>query len=205
METREKILVGAGTLFIKEGFKVITMDSIAQALGISKRTIYENFRDKQDLISNFLLKNSINHKNELLEIVNKSENVIEALIQFGYHNKETFSKYNPLYFEDLKKYYAELFDSIIGGEQVGNNQITYLILKKGVNEGTFSKSIDIDVANRFIHKTMDYFFKLDQDHGIPHPVIWQTIFVPYIKGICTKKGLEILNAVIQKDKNLLNC
>lgn len=204
MDTRDKILEGAGELFVKEGIRVVTMDSIAQSLGMSKRTIYENFKDKEDLISNFLTKSIIAHKSKLLEIVNKSENVIEALLQFGYYNKEVFSRINPKYFDDLKKYYAKLFDSIIGSERVKNDEISYLILKKGVNEGTFIKTIDIDLANKFIHKTMDFFFRMDQAECVPHHKIWQTIFLPYIKGICTGKGHEILNMVLKKNENLLN-
>ncbi len=202
MDTREKILSGAGALFLKNGIKVITMDAIAQSLGISKRTIYENFKDKEDLVSNFLEQTIIIHKEGLLEIVNKSENVIEALIRFGNYNSEAFSKVNPIYIEDLKKYYAKLFDSIVGGERVRNGEVSYLILKKGVNEGTFVKNIDIDIANKFIHHTMEYFFRMDQQECIPHVKVWQTVFFPYIKGICTDKGLELLNNVLQKAENL---
>jgi len=98
LETREKILNAAGNLFIREGLKSITMDTIALKLGVSKRTIYENFTSKEELIREFLLENMLKHKNELLSIVNRSENVIEALIQFGEYNREIFSKYNPLFF-----------------------------------------------------------------------------------------------------------
>ena len=200
MEIREKILEGAGKLFVDKGLRDVTMDAIAQSLGVSKRTIYENFRDKEDLISCFLTESMVMHKNGLLEIVKSSENVIEALIRFGSYNSEVFSKINPVYFEDLKKYYAKLFDSIVGGEKVRNGEISYLILKKGVNEGTFVKTIDIDVVNKFIHNTYEFFFRLDQAESIPHSKVWQSVFFPYIKGICTERGLEILDAVLQKIK-----
>jgi len=201
LETREKILNAAGNLFIREGLKSITMDTIALKLGVSKRTIYENFTSKEELIREFLLENMLKHKNELLSIVNRSENVIEALIQFGEYNREIFSKYNPLFFEDLKKYYAQLFDSTVDDSRVKNYEVSYLILKKGVNEGTFLKSIDIDIANRFIHNTMDFFYKLNQSTHLPHAKIWQTVFLPYIRGICTEKGLEVLKAISAVEGN----
>ncbi len=201
MEIRERILEGAGQLFVDKGLRDVTMDAIAQSLGVSKRTIYENFKDKEDLISSFLTESMINHKNGLIEIVRRSENVIEALISFGEYNREVFSKINPVYFEDLKKYYAKLFDSIVGGDRVRNGEVSYLILKKGVNEGVFIKTIDIDVANKFIHNTMEFFFRMDQADCIPHSKVWDSVFFPYIKGICTERGLELLNSVLQKNKN----
>jgi len=57
MDIRKKIIEEAGNLFMKNGIRVITMDSIALSLCISKRTIYENFKDKEDLIHNFLTLN----------------------------------------------------------------------------------------------------------------------------------------------------
>jgi len=202
MEIRKKILEGAGKLFVDKGLRDVTMDAIAQSLGVSKRTIYENFKDKEDLISSFLTDTMINHKNGLIEIVRKSENVIEALISFGEYNREVFSKINPIYFEDLKKYYAKLFDSIVGSDNVRNGEVSYLILKKGVNEGVFVKTIDIDIANKFIHNTMEFFFMMDQADSIPHSKVWDSVFFPYIKGICTERGLELLNSVLQKAENL---
>lgn len=204
METREKILKGAGNLFIKEGIRVITMDSIAQSLGISKRTIYENFKDKEDLIHNFLTKDVSAHKNELIKIVNSSDNVIESLFQFGKYNRDAIAKVNPVFFEDLKKYYSEMFESIKRNEKIGNGEISYLILKRGVNEGTFVKSIDIDIVNTFIHITMNHFFKTDNQDCISHSKVWDSIFFPYLKGIYTEKGLEHLDAFSNKNKNFVD-
>lgn len=195
LETRIKILNDAGNLFIKHGFKHTTMDFIAHNLGISKRTIYENFKNKEELVREFLLKIILEHKNSLLHIVNNSENVIEALIQFGQYNRKLFAEFNPSFFDELRRYHAQLFDSTVNDSKVKNQEVSYLILKKGVNEGTFIKEIDIDIANQFIHKIMDHFFKMNKETEVPHTKVWHTIFFPYIKGICTSKGLAILNSV----------
>ena len=50
MEVKEKIISGASQMFIKYGIRSITMDMISEQLGISKRTIYENFNDKDELL-----------------------------------------------------------------------------------------------------------------------------------------------------------
>ncbi|MDY0201632.1 MAG: TetR/AcrR family transcriptional regulator [Bacteroidales bacterium] len=201
MDIREKIIEEAGNLFMKNGIRVITMDSIALSLCISKRTIYENFKDKEDLIHNFLTLNISTHKNDLIKIVNSSNNVIESLFQFGKYNQDAFAKMNPLFFTDLNKYYSGMLGSIKRSEQIGNGEISYLILKRGVNEGTFIKTIDIDIVNKFIHLTMDYFFKSDSENNFPHTKVWASVFHPYIKGICTEKGLEHLDNFLSTSEN----
>jgi len=201
MDIREKIIEDAGNLFMKNGIRVITMDSIALSLCISKRTIYENFKDKEDLIHNFLTRNISTHKKDLIKIVNGSNNVIESLFQFGKYNHDAFAKMNPLFFADLNKYYSGILESIKRSEKIGNGEISYLILKRGVNEGTFVKTIDIDIVNKFIHLTMDYFFKSDNDHSFPHSKVWASVFYPYIKGICTEKGLEHLDNFLSTNEN----
>ncbi|HZJ74938.1 MAG TPA: TetR/AcrR family transcriptional regulator [Perlabentimonas sp.] len=201
MDIREKILEGAGNLFMKNGIRVITMDSIAQSLGISKRTIYENFKDKEDLIRSFLTRNVNTHKNDLIIIGQSSANVIESLFEFGRYNSNAFAKINPIFFDDLKKYYSDMFESIKKSEKFGNGEVSYLILKRGINEGTFVKTIDIDIVNTFIHTTMNHFFKTDEHDSIPHSKVWYSVFLPYIRGICTEKGLEHLDNFLSTNEN----
>jgi TetR/AcrR family transcriptional regulator, cholesterol catabolism regulator len=201
VELREKILDEAGKLFIRNGIRVVTMDSIAQSLGISKRTIYENFKDKNDLLRTFLVISALSHKNKLLEIIKESNNVIEAIFKFGEFNRKIFSMINPLFFEDIKKYHNELFEGVMNSEHIRNYEISYTLLKKGVNEGVFIKNLDIEIANLFLHNTMDFFHKIDKNKSIDHIKIWNSIFLPYIKGISTEKGLALLNSFLDTHEN----
>jgi TetR/AcrR family transcriptional regulator, cholesterol catabolism regulator len=202
MEIREKILAEASRLFIQNGIRLVTMDTIAQSLGISKRTIYENFKDKNDLLRNSLISNALIHKKKLLDILKNADNVIEALFTFGEYNRDTYNKVNPAFFVDIKKYHSELFRSVINSENIKNYEISYTLLKRGVNEGIFVKTIDIEIANLFIHNTIEFFQRYEQTQCIEHDKIWTTVFFPYLKGICTGKGVDLLNSFIQKHQNL---
>lgn len=201
MDIREKIIEEAGKLFIEKGIRVVTMDSIAQSLGISKRTIYENFKDKNDLLRNFLIASAIYHKSNLLDILKKSGNVIEALFAFGEFNRVALSKINPLFFDDLKKYHSELYSGVVNDEHIRNHEISFTILKRGVNEGVFVKTINIEIANMFIHNTMEFFHDLNKSFCFDHEAIWQSVFFPYLKGICTDKGHDLLKSFIDKYEN----
>ena len=78
METRDRIISKSIELFVRFGIRYVTMDQIAAELGISKRTIYELFKDKDDLLLQCIEEMGKRNNRELHDIVVKSENVIEA-------------------------------------------------------------------------------------------------------------------------------
>jgi TetR/AcrR family transcriptional regulator, cholesterol catabolism regulator len=205
MEVHEKIIEEAGKLFVKNGVRQVTMDLIAQSLGISKRTIYENFRDKNDLLRIVLTVGAIEHKKKMLEIMKDAPNVIEALFRFGEFNRRFFENVNPLFFEEIEKYHPNIFTEIVQNDQLKNSDISYTLLKRGVNEGIFVKTIDIDIANLFIHNVMDSFQTQKKAQKIEHKKIWISVFLPYLKGICTQKGIELLNSFLSRNENLTQC
>ncbi|HPB05151.1 MAG TPA: TetR/AcrR family transcriptional regulator [Prolixibacteraceae bacterium] len=191
MDIRNKIIEGAGELFVENGIKLVTMDMIAQSIGISKRTIYENFRDKNDLVNNFISLAMVDHKKRAYEILAGSKNVIEALFKFGEYNHKTMKSINPCFFDDIKKYHPDVFEKIMNNGSIRNYEITYLILKRGINEGIFRKEIDIEIANLFIHNSFEFISKLDEEKHSHHKV-WLSVHLPYLRGICTEKGNELL-------------
>lgn len=198
MTVRDKILDASGVLFLQYGVKTITMDAIAQSLGISKRTIYENFKDKDDLVGNFLLKTTLHEKMHLLEIINESNNVIEALLNFGSYYYQMHVKANPLFIADLKKYHPNIFDNILNNMSIQHKEISYTLIKKGINEGTFIKTLDIKIVNDFIIHTLKFVGENHCEQKTDPDKIWRNILYPYLKGICTEKGIEILEIAQNK-------
>lgn len=203
MEIREKIIEEAGKLFVQHGTKSVTMDAIAQSLGISKRTIYENFKDKDALLSNFLSESILTHKKSAIEIMNNSKNVIEALFSFGEYNSNVYKQINPCFFSDIKKYHPDIFTKVMSDGEIHNYEVTFTMLKRGVNEGIFIKEIDLKIVNLFIHHTME-FFQLMEEKKFNHNQIWASVHLPYLRGICTEKGRELINLFLNKYENLKN-
>jgi len=201
MEIRAKIIDEAGKLFIEHGTRQVTMDTIAQTMGISKRTIYENFKDKNDLLTNFLQEALIINKKQALEILKNSKNVIEALFRFGDFNHSSMKKINPCFMGDIKKYHPDVFSKIMSDGHIRNYEVTYTILKKGINEGSFRKEIDIDIANLFIHHMMEFFQKMENDQKFDPNVLWRTVHLPYLRGISTEKGQELIAGYLEKYQN----
>lgn len=204
MDIRDRILKGAGKLFKEFGIKQVTMDMIAQSLGISKRTIYENFRDKNDLVNNFISLAMVDHKKRAYEILAGSKNVIEALFNFGIFNQNAMKDVNPLFFNDLKRYHGEVFHKNILTGEARNFELTYTILRRGQNEGVFIKEINLEIANQFIHYMFDFFQKMEEDKQCNQNLIWTSVILPYLRGICTEKGQDILVFFLKNTENQNN-
>lgn len=203
MEIREKIIEGAGKLFIENGVRQVTMDAIAHSLLISKRTIYENFKDKDELLSTFLKESIIEHKKMLIEIMARSENVIDALFHFGKFNQEIEKNMNPCFVNDIKKYHPKVFRKVIDSDEIRNYEISFMIIKRGVDEGIFLNDLNIDIVNLFLHHIMEFFPKVE-GKNFTNSEILQSVHLPYLRGICTTKGLQLIEAYLKREENLTN-
>ncbi len=197
MEIRERILKETGELFIRNGIKNVTMDTIATHMGISKRTIYENFKDKDDLVEHVIKEGAKFHRKVCFEQIENSANVIEAIFNIGKINHNTFGKINPLFFEDLKKYHFMIYNKLIEEGDFRDMRLTQTLLERGQCEGLFKDNINIELVNTFLHEMFkmvhqEEFRKFGQD------AIYESLFLPFWIGISTQKGQQII------EENLVN-
>ena len=191
MDTRLRILKEAGIMFSRYGIRSITMDYIANELGISKRTIYEIFKDKEDLVSQAIEEGIKVHKGFCNKIIEESDNVIEAIFKIGKLNNEMFGKMNPLFFEDLKKFHSKIYNRIHKKGEIKDYKLTYSLLERGVKENLISKEINIEIVNIFIHKMLDIVHSEELKSFGPNEIT-SSALLPYFVGISTSKGRELI-------------
>ena len=148
MAIRKKILDAAEELFFHYGIKTITMDDIASHLGMSKRTIYENFPTKDDIIST-LMKNHLGNNMELCKKrCAESGNAIEEIISMMHHLREMFSRMNSHILLDLKKFHPLVWKQF---KDFKNEFLMKTIsdnIKRGIAEGIYRKKINVDILAR---------------------------------------------------------
>lgn len=148
---KDKIISKAKEMFLKLGFKSITMDDIACEMCISKKTIYKYFSNKDILIEESI---QVVHKeiNETIDqIVSQNFNAIEENFEIKRMFKEMFksAESSPIY--QLKKHYPEIYDKVL------NMQIEVCVkcfrdnIVKGINEGLYRKDLDIDNYVKFYY------------------------------------------------------
>jgi TetR/AcrR family transcriptional regulator, cholesterol catabolism regulator len=200
MDTRLRILKEAGLMFSRYGIRSITMDHIANELGISKRTLYEIFKDKDDLVSQAIAEGANAHKKLCFKIVSDSDNVIEAIFKIGKLNTEMFGKMNPLFFEDLKKFHREIYHNIHQKGELRDYSLTKSLFERGVSEAVFSDNLNMEIVNLFAHKIIDIIHSQEFSEYKPEEIN-KSVLLPFFYGISTEKGRELITNYL-KDFNL---
>jgi len=150
MTINERILTQAAELFIRSGIRAITMDDISRETGVSKRTIYENFKDKNELLRACLIYMDMIHMKENEELMKVSENTIELVFGVLKQGIRAINAINPVFFGDLKRYHYKVWKETYTINREKYISQTFTIIKKGMNEGLFRKEIDIDVVAKLL-------------------------------------------------------
>ena len=199
MENRERIVEEAAGLFRTYGIKSVTMDSIATHLGISKRTIYEIFSDKDELLRSVLCWMAEQQKELLKRILKESENSIVAIFRLLEINRDQFQSMSPAFLADLRKYY---FDAMKDSKdcELPDYRNNLQIIVNGIREGLFRNDINPDLANRCLYNLgksiMDNeMYPFDQ---FSRRDVVNNIFINYLRGISTGKGLDLINDLERK-------
>jgi AcrR family transcriptional regulator len=171
------------------------MDEIAKHIGMSKKTIYQYFSDKDDLVYQLMQIGMNEQTKQMREIAESSENVIEELHRIMVKTKEMFSQMNPLLLFELRKYHPkawEVFNQCKDGEMKDHIIQT---LRKGINQGVFRSNIDVEILARMRMEVVQLVF----DAKVFPPTqfnFWEVneqLFEHFLYGIITLKGLTLLN------------
>ncbi len=195
---KENIVKKACALFLQRGFKSVTMDDLAKALGISKKTVYAHFENKEQLVreSSFHIFGEVCA--EIETIKNKAAHPIEELYTVKsavlkyYQNEDT----SPVY--QLQKYYPEIYTELKDQEHDRLGIMVQSSLKLGVDTGLFRPNIDLDFVARLYLNGM----RGIRDIEIFPPAQFdiKSLFESYLeyhaRAIVTPKGLAVLNEFI---------
>jgi TetR/AcrR family transcriptional regulator, cholesterol catabolism regulator len=196
METKEKILAKASEMYLSMGVKNVTMDVLASELGISKRTLYELFADKDELVIQCIRYMIMEQGKMHLKIIEKSDNVIHALFEIMKQQEEHRKTYPKVFIEDIKKYFPSVFSAFYScTDDLKKYSASYLLLERGVKEGIFRKDLRIDLVDTFIHEMISIIHNSERIHLLkPSPKdIFLNTFFPYLRGISTDQGIRVIN------------
>lgn len=194
MEIRERIITEAGALFARYGIRSVTMDTLAEEMGVSKRTIYENFKDKDELLLKVIKFFKLRQIHEANEVIRTSENVIVALFSLLRGMINTLKQVNPLFFQDIKKYHSHIFLHLEEDGDLKDHSVTRRILKDGINQGIFKSTYNLELVNLAIHEMFNM-FSPDSNlttKGYDRAEMFNNIMIPYLTGLATEKGKRLI-------------
>lgn len=148
---KDKIIARATDMFLKLGFKSVTMDDIACDMCISKKTIYKYFSNKEQLIEEGT---EIVHQNihRLMdEVVAKNFNAIEENFEMRKMFKEMFQSFDHSPAYQLKKHYPEIYEKMMKNEIEDCHSMFSQNIVKGIEQGLYRPEIDIEAATKFYY------------------------------------------------------
>jgi len=200
MGNRERIIEGAAELFKTYGIKSMTMDSLASNLGMSKRTIYEVFSDKDELLMGVLKWMARKQKGLIKRVLDESENSIVAIFKMLEINRDNFQDMSPAFLADLKKYHHDVLMKKNDKSEMPDYRNNKQLIENGIKEKLFRKDINPDLANLCLYNLG----RSVMDHDLyPYELfsrrdVVRNVFINYLRGIATPKGLDLISKLEEK-------
>ncbi|MCG6189473.1 TetR/AcrR family transcriptional regulator [Maribellus maritimus] len=199
MELRERIIEEATKQFFQYGIRNVTMDDIAVSLGMSKRTVYETFKDKGTLVETCINNLTIREDKKVARVVSESANVIEAIFVFMREGTKAMNAINPVFFKDLEKLYPRLWKRVDTETKAKRLNLSARFLEKGIKEGFFRNDLNIEIVSKLFHEQMsllidETIFPRDKYN---HSEIFQNMIINFTRGISTSNGIQIIDKILE--------
>ncbi len=195
MTTKEKILTGSRELFQRYGIKNITMDEIAKQLGISKKTIYQEFPDKDSLVHSLMESDMDVRQKEFEAIYTQSANLVEEVFTIMKKMTEIFSTCNPVMYYDLQKHYPKTWKVFSDFKMKFILQRVEQSIEKGKKDGLVRTDINTGILSllRIEEITMAMSGQVFPPDKFSVLEVQLALTEHFLYGICTLKGHKLIN------------
>ncbi|KAA2245538.1 TetR/AcrR family transcriptional regulator [Chitinophaga agrisoli] len=200
MEVQERILDTAFGLFRQYGTRSITMDDIATRMGISKKTLYAHFVDKDDMVVHSIRRYLEIMQEEDRLARERSANAIEELFETMNMMDVKLRNMNPVIMLDLQKFHSKAFTVF---QEYRNNSLHTIIrgnLERGIAEGLYRKDLDVNILTQFrIASAMLCFqpeaFPMD---GYEMSRVQRVLLEHFLYGVAAEEGFRLIEKYKQQ-------
>jgi AcrR family transcriptional regulator len=193
---KEEILETSLARFLKYGIRKMTIQTLVSPLGISTKTVYKYFRDKEDLLKECLKLHYSRMLDSTFLPAGRYPNAVVALLSTWNLALDTDFGVNRVFYHDINHYYPALQDEILKAQGKKIFGIFVDLVKEGMDYGFFRS----DLQPRIIIESFTVLYTSITRSGqfqkfkiSPKDLANQTILV-FLRGICTEKGLKELTS-----------
>ncbi|MBL0133000.1 MAG: TetR/AcrR family transcriptional regulator [Chitinophagaceae bacterium] len=194
METKERILVKAGEMFMRYGIRSVSMDDIAAQLGMSKKTIYQFFGDKDELVD-AVMEVEIGRMQEDCSMCSFSaRDAVDEIFLTMEQIQDQMQNMNQMVVYDLEKFHHKTY---IKFREHKDNYLYKIIadnLVRGMNEGLYRPELNINIIARFRLESMMMAFNIDLFPTKKFSLVEVTseLIEHYVFGLATNKGHKLI-------------
>lgn len=195
---KERILEETERLFWKYGVRSVTMEEIAKQLGISKKTIYQHFADKEQILYEVLQDKMGKHQSEMACAVIETTNPVEEIMNVLNMMQKNADQISPNLLIDIKRYYPQAF--VLFRKYKEEHVLRSILenIQKGIDQGLYRSDINPDILARLRVEQIELafdndIFPMDQYsmHDVQHELMHH-----FIRGMLTDKGFTIYNQFV---------
>lgn len=202
----KNILIKVRDLYTKYGIKSITMDDVANELGISKKTLYQYVVDKEDLVDKFIDHEIIIRQEQICKCFKVGFNAIEELFEISIFMNKLMRNINTATEHDLKKYYPAQYEKTMKARREGIYNYILVNLKKGISEGLYRKDLNKEViAKLYLWRAetahFDNLFTIEEFTSLK---LFVELLSYHVRGIATGKGITELEKKIKELETTYN-
>ncbi len=192
-ELKGKILKTAMEQFMLRGIKNVKMDDIARQLGISKRTLYEIYQDKEELLYEGLKEAEEYIDNYLKRYAEEgNHNVVEVMMESYYIQVGFFSKINPAFLLEIPKY--DKVVKLMVSRRKERDREAKTFFRQGVEEGLFRKDVNFEIISSIGHFMMKHILETKMYRDYAFETLFETVFLVIVRGMCTEEGIRMVDA-----------
>lgn len=195
---KQHIIQTALELFSKSGIKKVSMNDIANVSGVSKRTLYDFFENKDELLYQMLVSIYDDLERYHKKLSDQSLSALEILLLFCRKVMDEPIGFCKAFYDDIKRYPKANEYMIQYKKKSLNNLI--VLLKKGVQEGVFMAEVDFDIIAHLTRERLEISSPPSDRIGkYSHEEVGYMLFLIFIRGICTDEGRRILEQYATKE------
>ncbi|MBR1548506.1 MAG: helix-turn-helix transcriptional regulator [Prevotella sp.] len=183
--------------FIKNGIKAVKMDDIASLLGISKRTLYEIYDDKEELLFEGVKKYGGQRMEAFMEFARNADNVMDIIVGLYRHKIDEARVIAPQFYVDIRKY-PKVVKYIDETHERQHGHIGSFFVR-GVAEGYFRSDINYELALQMFDAVDQYVLAHSLIEQYSMREIFSNLLLVPLRGMCTLKGIAILDAAVSSE------
>jgi TetR/AcrR family transcriptional regulator, cholesterol catabolism regulator len=191
-ERFENILRESSKLLLQYGIKSVSMDDVAKELGISKKTLYQFVKNKEELIQKILESKIDNSCGVMNDVVNSDLNAIDVILEISKQVSKTYKEATPSMYFDLQKYYPEVFKKYSERHKDVVSAGIKSNIKIGVEQGIYRDDLNIDlIAELYLQRLREiHNYEFLNNTRYSFKKIFEVMFDNHIRAIANEKGLD---------------
>jgi AcrR family transcriptional regulator len=195
MEIKDRIIQGSFELFMRYGFRSVSMDDIAGKMGMSKKTLYQHFADKDQLVEAALDYDIEHNQQDCLVCTTNSTDAVKEVYNIIDTVAEQLSDMNPMVLYEMQKFHPSAFKRFQKHKDEFILKMIQQNLERGIAEGLYREDINIEVIAKFRLESMMLIFNLEVfplAKTYPLKELMLIIGEHFLYGISSPKGYKLI-------------